>query len=98
MVLSKWKYVKGWVCPERLYGVIRDGSGSIKWIFRVPPSGTELESIGGLMEWLKRFLCGIGWHSFPIGFGILYFDGCSEHGKCKWCGYEGMIDSQGNLF
>ena len=50
------------------------------------------------MEWLKRFLCGIGWHSFPIGFEILYFDGCSEHGKCKWCGYEGMIDSQGNLF
>lgn len=26
------------------------------------------------------------------------FDGASVHCKCKWCGYEGMVDSQGNLF
>ena len=26
------------------------------------------------------------------------FDGCSVHARCRWCGYEGMIDSQGNLF
>ena len=25
-------------------------------------------------------------------------DGCSVHARCRWCGYEGMIDSQGNLF
>ena len=36
------------------------------------------------------------WHSYsyePIGF-----DGASVHARCKWCGYEGMVDSQGNLF
>ena len=26
------------------------------------------------------------------------FDGASCHCKCKWCGYKGMVDSQGNLF
>ena len=26
------------------------------------------------------------------------FDGCSAHATCKYCGYKGMIDSQGNLF
>jgi len=26
------------------------------------------------------------------------YDGCSFHARCKYCGYEGMIDSQGNLF
>ena len=50
------------------------------------------------MNWIKRMFCKIGWHSFPVGFTPLDFDGCSEHAKCKWCGYEGMIDSQGNLF
>ena len=26
------------------------------------------------------------------------FDGASLHCRCKWCGYEGLVDSQGNLF
>jgi len=26
------------------------------------------------------------------------FDGCSAHARCRYCGEEGMIDSQGNLF
>lgn len=26
------------------------------------------------------------------------WDGCSFHAKCRYCGYQGMIDSQGNLF
>ena len=53
------------------------------------------------MDLIKRFFCWIGWHSWtydsvhkdprdPLGF--LTF------AKCKWCGYEGQIDSQGNLF
>jgi len=48
----------------------------------------------------KRFLCWIGGHSIFVGFDSSPegFDGCSVHAKCKWCGYEGMIDSQGNLF
>lgn len=46
----------------------------------------------------KEFLCWIGWHSIFSGFKTTGFDGCSTHAKCKWCGYEGLIDSQGNLF
>jgi len=50
------------------------------------------------MAAIKKLFCKIGWHSFPVGFKFLYHDGCNEHAKCKWCGFEGMIDSQGNLF
>ena len=50
------------------------------------------------MGLVKRLMCKIGWHSFFIGFEVIGFDGCSEHAKCRWCGYKGMIDSQGNLF
>lgn len=53
---------------------------------------------------IKKFLCLIGWHcpswklelveipEDPLHTGI-----CNKY-KCPWCGYEGMIDSQGNLF
>lgn len=47
------------------------------------------------MSIFKKFACKIGWHS--IG-DIVGFDGANIHAKCKWCGYKGMIDSQGNLF
>ena len=50
------------------------------------------------MKRLKRFLCWIGWHSIFVGFQTTGWDGASSHAKCKWCDYEGMIDSQGNLF
>jgi hypothetical protein len=51
------------------------------------------------MKVLKRILCKVlRWHSIFVGFEYLGFDGCSTHAKCKWCGYEGMIDSRGNLF
>lgn len=49
-----------------------------------------------MIKLIKKFLCKIGWHSFS--YIHTYHDGCSQHAKCKWCGYEGMIDSQGNLF
>ncbi len=45
---------------------------------------------------IKRFFCWMKWHSF--GYDYQYFDGTSAHAKCKWCNYEGMVDSQGNLF
>ncbi len=45
---------------------------------------------------MKRFLCRVGWHSWS--YVLIFHDGASQHAKCKWCGYEGMIDSQGNLF
>lgn len=44
---------------------------------------------------LRNFMCIIGWHG-PVESKS--FDGISIHSKCMWCGYEGMIDSQGNLF
>jgi hypothetical protein len=47
---------------------------------------------------MKNFLCWIGWHSIFTGFEPVSFDGCSIHARCKWCGGEGLIDSQGNLF
>ena len=52
-----------------------------------------------MFDWIKRFFCFAGWHSFnyasaeqedPTGFLVF--------AKCKWCGYEGQVDSQGNLF
>lgn len=45
----------------------------------------------------RKFACWIGWHSWP-NFERTGFDGCSAHARCKWCGFEGLIDSQGNLF
>ena len=47
---------------------------------------------------LKRFFCWIRWHSWPVGFEATGFDGVSVHAQCKWCGYKGLIDSEGNLF
>lgn len=46
----------------------------------------------------RRFACGrIAWHSYPH-FEIIGWDGCSQQARCRWCGYEGLVDSQGNLF
>lgn len=46
----------------------------------------------------KKFACWIGWHSPAKYWEYVKFDGCSEHCRCPWCGYVGMVDSQGNLF
>lgn len=45
---------------------------------------------------MKRFFCWLRWHS--VSYEFLYYDGCSQHARCRWCGFEGMVDSQGNLF
>jgi len=29
---------------------------------------------------------------------VVGFDGASVYARCKWCGFEGMIDSQVDLF
>lgn len=46
----------------------------------------------------KKFACWIGWHSPARHLKYMEYDGCSVHCQCPWCGYVGMIDSQGNLF
>lgn len=56
-----------------------------------------------MVKLYKRFCCWVGWHSHSFfrangGFITTGFDGCSVHAKCRWCGYRGLIDSQGNLF
>lgn len=48
---------------------------------------------------IRKLMCRIGWHS-PIDYRndpkdprhFLVF------ARCKYCGYEGQIDSQGNLY
>jgi len=50
-----------------------------------------------MLNALCRFSCWVGWHSWPH-FIVNSFDGCNTHATCRWCGYKGMIDSQGNLF
>ena len=44
---------------------------------------------------IKKLICRIGWHGPKEYIG---FDGASFHASCKWCGFEGLVDSQGNLF
>ena len=46
-----------------------------------------------ILKWLR---CNFfGWHK-PDKVG--YFDGCSLHSRCRFCGEEIMQDSQGNWF
>lgn len=47
---------------------------------------------------LQKFFCKIGWHCHQKDYIFERFDGASAHCKCRWCGYKGMVDSQGNLF
>ena len=48
-----------------------------------------------ITKYIKRLFCYMGWHRVTHFTG---FDGASAHATCAWCGYKGMIDSQGNLF
>ena len=55
-----------------------------------------------MIKIIKKFACAIGWHSF--GYDLVespndpLYTGICDRYKCKWCGYVGMVDSQGNLF
>lgn len=61
-------------------------------------TGREPVAQGGEVGVVKRFCCWIGWHSYFVGYTATGFDGCSDHARCKWCGFEGLVDSQGGLF
>ena len=50
------------------------------------------------LEFLQKYYCKIGWHCHIRDYQYDYNDGTSNHCTCKWCGYKGMVDSQGNLF
>jgi len=54
------------------------------------------------MKIIKKMFCKIGWHSIVSGFAHSQKNkgrtGFLTFARCKWCGHEGQIDSQGNLF
>lgn len=48
---------------------------------------------------IKKLFCKFGWHSFDYDTVIVEVEDVTVcRNKCKWCGYEGLVDSQGNLF
>ena len=49
-------------------------------------------------KFLQKYYCKLGWHCHSKDYIFDYSDSISSHCTCKWCGYKGMIDSQGNLF
>jgi len=55
------------------------------------------------MKYIKKFFCYMTWHSYFVGYGDVRKSKSDPlqfltFAKCKWCGFEGQIDSQGNLF
>jgi hypothetical protein len=48
-----------------------------------------------MRNWIKKMLCRIGWHS--LNYEIIHYDGRETHVRCKWCGYEGVLSSEGNI-
>ena len=56
-----------------------------------------------MSKYFKKFCCWIGWHSYFVGYDDIKYSPndplmFQQYAKCKWCSFEGMIDSQGNLF
>jgi len=52
---------------------------------------------------MKRFFCWMGWHSYFVGYeDVHHHEGDPLQflvfAKCKWCPFEGQVDSQGNLY
>ena len=68
-------------------------------IFVICMIGTMmLYALADHIKSIRKFYCRIGWHCHSKDYVFDNFDGASEHCTCKWCGYKGMVDSQGNLF
>ncbi len=64
-------------------------------IFFIP---VILYPFANVIKPLQKLYCKIGWHCHMKDYIYDDFDGASLHCTCKWCGYKGMVDSQGNLF
>lgn len=47
---------------------------------------------------IKKFFCWMKWHSFGYVDIHHHSNALITHAKCKWCSFEGQVDSQGNLF
>jgi hypothetical protein len=78
----------------------------MKIIFMIIISFSVLFIYGNIFlrwcKWYRKLSCRCGWHSYPDFSNIHYKTDDPliflVFAKCKWCGYEGQIDSQGNLF
>ena len=54
------------------------------------------------IDHIKKHLCRIGYHSKWIGYdkpeGQIIGWLQRKPGRCKWCGFEGKVDSKGDLY
>lgn len=57
-----------------------------------------LYPVASIFKFLRPLYCKIGWHCYMHDYEFVSHDGASAHCKCKWCGFEGLVDSQGDLF
>lgn len=48
----------------------------------------------------KKLICYIGWHGPKVNITTSQNDPLQFqlYAECNWCGFKGMLDSQGNLF
>lgn len=60
--------------------------------------GMILYLFANYIKSIQKIYCKIGWHCHQKDYIYNSYDGASLHCTCKWCGYKGMVDSQGNLF
>lgn len=75
------------ISPDLGIGILLS---AISWFF----GGMALYFEFGLFKFWYHDL--LGWHTPDES--PQWFDGCSQHARCKHCGKEIMQDSQGNWF
>jgi len=56
-----------------------------------------------MIKAIKKFFCWMAWHSYFVGYDDVRHPSWDPLkflliAKCKWCDFEGNIDSQGNLY
>ena len=71
-----------------------------KYILVLPlmPVTMILYPFADFIKPIQKFYCKVlEWHCHSKDYKPDYYDGASSHCTCKWCGYKGLVDSQGNL-
>ena len=71
-----------------------------KYILALPlmPVAIILYPFANYIKPIQKFYCEIiEWHCHSKDYQFLSANVVNTHCKCKWCGYEGIVDSQGNL-
>lgn len=73
----------------------------LKFILAIPfiPITMILYPFANHIKPIQKFYCKvIEWHCHSEDYEFISANAVNTHCRCKWCGYEGMVDSQGNLF